>query len=55
MSQLALDLGVPSTLVTTAVYARGLSSVKDAQFAQNKFLRARQLRTILSSRPQFHR
>ncbi len=30
MSQLALDLGVPSTLVTEAVYARGLSALKDA-------------------------
>jgi len=28
MSQLALDLGVPSTLVTAAVYARGLSGQK---------------------------
>ena len=31
MSQLALDLGVPSTLVTEAVYARSLSSMKDAR------------------------
>ncbi len=31
MSQLALDLGVPSTLVTAAVYARSLSAVKDAR------------------------
>ena len=30
MSQLALDLGVPSTLVTEAVYARCLSAMKDA-------------------------
>ena len=30
MSQLALDLGVPSTLVTEAVYARCLSALKDA-------------------------
>ena len=29
MSQLALDLGVPSTLVTSAVYARGLSALKE--------------------------
>ncbi|MCA9247513.1 MAG: decarboxylating NADP(+)-dependent phosphogluconate dehydrogenase, partial [Planctomycetales bacterium] len=29
MSQLALDLGVPSTLVTEAVYARSLSSLKE--------------------------
>ena len=31
MSQLALDLGVPSTLVTEAVYARALSAAKDAR------------------------
>jgi 6-phosphogluconate dehydrogenase len=31
MSQLALDLGVPSTLVTTAVYARCLSAQKEAR------------------------
>jgi len=31
MSQLALDLGVPSTLVTEAVYARCLSAMKSAR------------------------
>jgi 6-phosphogluconate dehydrogenase len=31
MSQLALDLGVPSTLVTAAVYARCLSAQKEAR------------------------
>ncbi len=31
MSQLALDLGVPSTLVTQAVYARSLSAMKEAR------------------------
>ena len=31
MSQLALDLGVPSTLVTEAVYARCLSAAKEAR------------------------
>ena len=31
MSQLALDLGVPSTLVTEAVYARCLSALRDAR------------------------
>ncbi len=31
MSQLALDLGVPSTLVTAAVYARSLSAMKDGR------------------------
>ena len=38
MSQLALDLGVPSTLVTTAVYARGLSSIKEARVRASKIL-----------------
>ena len=31
MSQLALDLGVPSTLVTEAVYARAISAMKQAR------------------------
>ncbi len=39
MSQLALDLGVPSTLVTTAVYARCLSAMKDARVRASKALR----------------
>jgi 6-phosphogluconate dehydrogenase len=38
MSQLALDLGVPSTLVTEAVYARALSAMKDARVRANKVL-----------------
>ncbi|MFO0902984.1 MAG: decarboxylating NADP(+)-dependent phosphogluconate dehydrogenase [Pirellulales bacterium] len=38
MSQLALDLGVPSTLVTSAVYARCLSAVKDARVRASKVL-----------------
>ena len=38
MSQLALDLGVPSTLVTTAVFARGLSAQKDARTRASKTL-----------------
>ncbi|GAA4422026.1 decarboxylating NADP(+)-dependent phosphogluconate dehydrogenase [Bremerella cremea] len=38
MSQLALDLGVPSTLVTTAVYARALSAAKDARVRASKVL-----------------
>ena len=38
MSQLALDLGVPSTLVTTAVYARSLSSNKEARVRASKIL-----------------
>ena len=38
MSELALDLGVPSTLVTEAVYARSLSAVKDARVRASKVL-----------------
>ncbi|NUQ62316.1 MAG: decarboxylating NADP(+)-dependent phosphogluconate dehydrogenase [Pirellulales bacterium] len=38
MSQLALDLGVPSTLVTEAVYARCLSAIKDARVRASKVL-----------------
>ncbi len=38
MSQLALDLGVPSTLVTAAVYARSVSAVKDARTRASRVL-----------------
>ena len=38
MSQLALDIGVPSTLVTAAVYARSLSSFKDARVRASQVL-----------------
>jgi 6-phosphogluconate dehydrogenase len=38
MSQLALDLGVPSTLVTEAVYARSLSALKSARQRASKVL-----------------
>jgi len=38
MSQLALDLGVPSILVTLAVYARGLSAMKQARVGASKVL-----------------
>ena len=38
MSQLALDLGVPSTLVTTAVFARGLSAQKEARVRASQTL-----------------
>ena len=38
MSQLALDLGVPSTLVTEAVYARSLSAMKDARVRASEIL-----------------
>ena len=39
MSQLALDLGVPSTLVTEAVYARSLSALKEERERASKVLR----------------
>jgi 6-phosphogluconate dehydrogenase len=39
MSQLALDLGVPSTMVTEAVYARGLSALKAARVQASKVLK----------------
>jgi 6-phosphogluconate dehydrogenase len=38
MSQLALDLGVPSTMVTEAVYARGLSAMKKQRVHAAKIL-----------------
>ncbi len=38
MSQLALDLGVPSTLVTEAVYARSLSALKEQRLRASKVL-----------------
>jgi 6-phosphogluconate dehydrogenase len=38
MSQLALDLGVPSTLVTMAVFARALSAQKKARVRASKVL-----------------
>jgi 6-phosphogluconate dehydrogenase len=38
MSQLALDLGVPSTLVTEAVFARSLSAHKDERVRASKVL-----------------
>ncbi len=38
MSQLALDLGVPSTLVTEAVYARGLSAMKQSRVRASQAL-----------------
>ncbi|MGL4593366.1 MAG: decarboxylating NADP(+)-dependent phosphogluconate dehydrogenase [Thermoguttaceae bacterium] len=38
MSQLALDLGAPSTLVTEAVYARCISSMKDERVRASSIL-----------------
>jgi 6-phosphogluconate dehydrogenase len=39
MSQHALDLGVPSTLVTEAVFARSLSALKDSRVRASKVLK----------------
>ncbi len=39
MSQLALDLGVPSTLVSMAVFARSLSALKQARVRASKILK----------------
>jgi 6-phosphogluconate dehydrogenase len=39
MSQLALDLGVPSTLVTEAVYARSISAMKEARVRASHVLK----------------
>ena len=39
MSQLALDLGVPSTLVTMAVFARCLSALKPARVRASQVLK----------------
>ncbi|MEM9657747.1 MAG: decarboxylating NADP(+)-dependent phosphogluconate dehydrogenase, partial [Planctomycetota bacterium] len=44
MSQLALDLGVPSTLVTEAVYARSLSALKEARLRASERLSGPQAR-----------
>jgi 6-phosphogluconate dehydrogenase len=50
MSQLALDLGVPSTLVTTAVFARGLSAQKEARVRASEKLNG----PADSSNPEFN-
>src|SRR5690606_6225820 len=39
MSQLALDLGVPSTLVTEAVFARSLSAMKESRVRASQKLK----------------
>jgi len=44
MSQLALDLGVPSTLVTEAVYARSLSAMKEERVRASKVLQGPDMR-----------
>ena len=46
MSQLALDHGVPSTLVTEAVYARSISAMKDERVRASKVLRGPKLQDV---------
>ena len=46
MSQLALDLGVPSTLVTEAVFARSLSSQKQQRLRASQVLKGPQPRLV---------
>ena len=53
MSQLALDLGVPSTLVTEAVYARCLSAMKDARVRASKVLKGPSARSTTATARQF--
>ena len=53
MSQLALDLGVPSTLVTEAVYARALSAIKDARVRASKVLAGPSPKRYEGDRKQF--
>lgn len=56
MSQLALDLGTPSTLVTTAVFARGLSAMKDQRVRASQSLigpAAKDASSLIGNRTQF--
>ncbi|MDR1925859.1 MAG: decarboxylating NADP(+)-dependent phosphogluconate dehydrogenase [Planctomycetaceae bacterium] len=43
MSQLALDIGTPSSLVTEAVYARCISAMKETRVRASKILNAQQV------------
>ena len=53
MSQLALDLGVPSTLVTMAVYARCLSAQEDARVRASSVLKATTEEVAIDNRDEF--
>ncbi len=53
MSQLALDLGVPSTLVTAAVYARSLSAQKEARVRASETLQGPNDRVDVGDRQPF--
>ncbi len=53
MSQLALDLGVPSTLVTEAVYARSLSALKDERLRASEVLKGPEPKPYQGDRKAF--
>lgn len=53
MSQLALDLGVPSTLVTEAVHARNLSGMKEERVRASKVLNGPAVQAYQGDREQF--
>ncbi len=53
MSQLALDLGVPSTLVTEAVHARNLSALKEERVRASAVLAGPKQVTSRGDRTQF--
>jgi 6-phosphogluconate dehydrogenase len=53
MSQLALDLGVPSTLVTEAVHARNLSGMKEERVRAAKILKGPAVQPYSGDRDQF--
>src|SRR4029077_5915512 len=53
MSQLALDLGVPSTLVTEAVYARSLSALKAERERASRVLKGPPLKPYTGDRQAF--
>jgi 6-phosphogluconate dehydrogenase len=53
MSQLALDLGVPSTLVTAAVYARYLSTLKAARVRASAVLKGPTAKPRIKNKEKF--
>ncbi|MFO0919236.1 MAG: decarboxylating NADP(+)-dependent phosphogluconate dehydrogenase [Planctomycetaceae bacterium] len=53
MSQHALDLGVPTTLITEAVYARCLSAQKDARVRASQVLHGPKIEKYTGDKQQF--
>jgi 6-phosphogluconate dehydrogenase len=53
MSQLALDLGVPSTLVTTATFARAMSALKESRVRASRQLEGPPVSDTASDREEF--